>query len=81
MMKLEKVEFGGIQGKSLYHKVQHLYKSFLEKYKTFSEKPYDCLDVSNLVSGQQHAANAQVTGCRSLINERMLVCRSLKQIY
>ncbi|XP_077101765.1 dynein axonemal heavy chain 9 [Siphateles boraxobius] len=48
MMKLEKVEFGGIQGKSLCHKVQHLHKSFLEKYKTFSEKPYDCLDVCNL---------------------------------
>ncbi|XP_051731342.1 dynein axonemal heavy chain 9-like isoform X1 [Ctenopharyngodon idella] len=48
MMKLEKVLFGGIQGKSLSQRVQHLHKIFLEDYKTFSEKPYDCLDVSNL---------------------------------
>ncbi|XP_026133128.1 dynein axonemal heavy chain 9 [Carassius auratus] len=48
MMKLEKVEFGGILGKSLSQRVQFLYEDFLEMYKTFSEKPYDCLDVSNV---------------------------------
>uniref|UniRef100_A0A672SY14 Dynein axonemal heavy chain 17 n=1 Tax=Sinocyclocheilus grahami TaxID=75366 RepID=A0A672SY14_SINGR len=44
MMKLEKVEFGGILGKSLSQRVQFLHEDFLETYKTFSEKPYDCLD-------------------------------------
>uniref|UniRef100_A0A672SZQ6 Dynein axonemal heavy chain 17 n=1 Tax=Sinocyclocheilus grahami TaxID=75366 RepID=A0A672SZQ6_SINGR len=48
MMKLEKVEFGGILGKSLSQRVQFLHEDFLETYKTFSEKPYDCLDVSNV---------------------------------
>ncbi|XP_016382633.1 dynein axonemal heavy chain 9 [Sinocyclocheilus rhinocerous] len=48
MMKLEKVEFGGILGKSLSQRVQILHEDFLETYKTFSEKPYDCLDVSNV---------------------------------
>jgi len=69
MMKLEKLEFGGTQGKSLCHKVQQLQESFLENYKTFSEKPYDCLDVCNLVSGQRHATKVQMTGWRSLMKE------------
>lgn len=61
MMKLEKVEFGGILGKSLSQRVQFLHEDFLETYKTFSEKPYDCLDVSNVVSGQHLLQNATQT--------------------
>ncbi len=61
MMKLEKVEFGGILGKSLSQRVQFLHEDFLETYKTFSEKPYDCLDVSNVVSGQHLQQNATQT--------------------
>lgn len=61
MMKLEKVEFGGILGKSLSQRVQFLHEDFLETYKTFSEKPYDCLDVSNVVSGQHLQKNATQT--------------------
>ncbi|KAA0725373.1 Dynein heavy chain 9, axonemal [Triplophysa tibetana] len=48
MMKLEKLEFGGIQGKSLSQQIQWLHEEFLETYKVFSEKTYDCLDVSNV---------------------------------
>ncbi|KAI7797195.1 putative dynein heavy chain 9, partial [Triplophysa rosa] len=48
VMKLEKLEFGGIQGKSLSQQVQWLHEEFLETYKIFSEKTYDCLDVSNV---------------------------------
>ncbi|XP_056325895.1 dynein heavy chain 9, axonemal [Danio aesculapii] len=48
MMRLEKIEFGGIQGKSLSQIVQRLHEDFLQTYKSFSEKPYDCLDVNNM---------------------------------
>ncbi|XP_036372722.1 dynein heavy chain 9, axonemal [Megalops cyprinoides] len=47
MMKLEKVEFGGIRGKMLSQQVQCMHEEFLEAYKIFSEKSYDCLDTSN----------------------------------
>ncbi|KAG7491786.1 hypothetical protein MATL_G00007500 [Megalops atlanticus] len=47
MMKLEKVEFGGIRGKMLSQQVQCMYEEFLEAYKVFTEKSYDCLDTSN----------------------------------
>ncbi|XP_026855443.2 LOW QUALITY PROTEIN: dynein heavy chain 9, axonemal [Electrophorus electricus] len=48
LMKLEKVEFGGVRGRSLSQQVLLLYEEFLEQYKTLTEKSYDCLDVCNL---------------------------------
>uniref|UniRef100_A0AAR2IP24 Dynein heavy chain 9, axonemal n=1 Tax=Pygocentrus nattereri TaxID=42514 RepID=A0AAR2IP24_PYGNA len=47
VMKLEKLEFGGVRGRSLGQQVLWLHEEFLEKYKIFSEKSYDCLDVYN----------------------------------
>ncbi|KAM6951485.1 dynein beta chain, ciliary-like [Aplochiton taeniatus] len=47
LLKLEKVEFGGNRGRSLSQQVQWLHQEFLETYKLFSEKLYDCLDVNN----------------------------------
>ncbi|KAL6475225.1 hypothetical protein MHYP_G00162650 [Metynnis hypsauchen] len=47
VMKLEKLEFGGVRGRSLGQQVLWLHEEFLEKYKIFSEKSYDCLDVCN----------------------------------
>ncbi|MCJ8738378.1 hypothetical protein PDJAM_G00035190 [Pangasius djambal] len=47
MMKLEKVEFGGVRGRALSQQVVWLHKEFLETYKMFTEKSYDCLDVCN----------------------------------
>lgn len=49
MMKLEKVEFGGVRGRALSQQVVQLHEEFLERYKIFTEKPYDCLDVCNTV--------------------------------
>ncbi|XP_030631579.1 dynein axonemal heavy chain 9 isoform X2 [Chanos chanos] len=48
MMKLEKMEFGGIRGKRLSQQVFGLYEEFLERFKVFTERPYDCLDICNL---------------------------------
>ncbi|XP_041939413.1 dynein heavy chain 9, axonemal [Alosa sapidissima] len=47
MMKLEKIEFGGIRGKALSQQVQWLHEEFMERFKFMVEKPYDCLDVNN----------------------------------
>ncbi|KAI1896620.1 hypothetical protein AGOR_G00096650 [Albula goreensis] len=47
MMKLEKIEFGGIRGKMLSQQVLCMYEEFLEKYRIFTEKSYDCLDTTN----------------------------------
>lgn len=52
MMKLEKIEFGGIRGKGLSQQVQWLHEDFLERLKVLVEKPYDCLDVNNKVEFQ-----------------------------
>lgn len=49
MMKLEKVEFGGVRGRALSQHVVQLHEEFLERYKMFTEKSYDCLDVYNTV--------------------------------
>uniref|UniRef100_A0A3B3RIQ7 Dynein axonemal heavy chain 17 n=1 Tax=Paramormyrops kingsleyae TaxID=1676925 RepID=A0A3B3RIQ7_9TELE len=43
LMKLEKIEFGGTRGKMLSQQVLHMFEEFLEKYKVFTEKPYDSL--------------------------------------
>ncbi|KAF5902959.1 dynein heavy chain 9, axonemal, partial [Clarias magur] len=48
MMKLEKVEFGGVRGRALSQEVIWLYEEFLETYKMFTEKSYDCLDICNM---------------------------------
>uniref|UniRef100_A0A8B9HS49 Dynein, axonemal, heavy chain 9 n=1 Tax=Astyanax mexicanus TaxID=7994 RepID=A0A8B9HS49_ASTMX len=48
MMKLEKLEFGGVRGRSLSQQVVWLHEEFQERFKTFAEKSYDCLDVCNL---------------------------------
>ena len=50
LLKLEKVEFGGVRGRSLSQPVQWLHQDFLDTYKVFTEKPYDCLDVTNKVA-------------------------------
>ncbi|KAG8543423.1 hypothetical protein GDO81_024705, partial [Engystomops pustulosus] len=47
MMKLEKVEFGGIKGKVLSRTVGDMYQEFQDTYKVFSERTYDCLDTDN----------------------------------
>nr|KAG5690881.1 hypothetical protein BaRGS_028913 [Batillaria attramentaria] len=43
-MKLEKVELGGVQGKSLSAQVIQVFEDFNEQYKVFAEGTYDCLD-------------------------------------
>ncbi|CAH2292037.1 dynein heavy chain 9, axonemal [Pelobates cultripes] len=47
MMKLEKIEFGGIKGKVLSLMVADMYQEFQDIYKVFSERTYDCLDTNN----------------------------------
>ncbi|XP_029978186.1 dynein axonemal heavy chain 9 [Sphaeramia orbicularis] len=47
VFKLEKLEIGGVKGRALSQQVQMVHQDFLEIYKLFSEKPYDCLDLSN----------------------------------
>lgn len=49
--KLEKLEFSGIKGKALSHQVLNMYEEFQEVYKVFSDRTYDCLDVTNMVGG------------------------------
>lgn len=49
LLKLEKVEFGGVRGRGLSQQVQCLHQEFLDTYKTLTEKPYDCLDLNNKV--------------------------------
>lgn len=49
MIKLEKVEFGGIRGKVLSQQVLSMYEEFQEIYKVFTERTYDCLDTTNMV--------------------------------
>lgn len=43
-MKLEKVELGGVQGKTLSAQVVSVFEDFNEQYKVFAEGTYDCLD-------------------------------------
>ncbi|XP_071672596.1 dynein axonemal heavy chain 9 isoform X7 [Patagioenas fasciata] len=47
LMKLEKIEFSGIKGKTLGQQVLDMYEEFQEAYKVFSERTYDCLDLTN----------------------------------
>nr|XP_006635186.1 PREDICTED: dynein heavy chain 9, axonemal isoform X1 [Lepisosteus oculatus] len=48
MLKLEKIEFGGIRGKALSQQVLSIYEEFQEVYKIFTERNYDCLDTDNV---------------------------------
>ncbi|XP_008276610.1 dynein axonemal heavy chain 9 [Stegastes partitus] len=48
LLKLEKLEIGGVRGRALSHQVQVLHQEFVDSYKFFTEKPYDCLDVNNM---------------------------------
>uniref|UniRef100_A0A4W6G4C0 Dynein axonemal heavy chain 17 n=1 Tax=Lates calcarifer TaxID=8187 RepID=A0A4W6G4C0_LATCA len=45
--KLEKLEIGGVKGRALSQQVQLLHQEFVDTYKFFTEKPYDCLDLNN----------------------------------
>ncbi|XP_042364236.1 dynein heavy chain 9, axonemal [Plectropomus leopardus] len=47
LLKLEKLEIGGIRGRVLSQQVQLLHQEFMDTYKLFTEKPYDCLDLNN----------------------------------
>ncbi|KAF7661538.1 hypothetical protein LDENG_00259550 [Lucifuga dentata] len=49
LLKLEKVEIGGIRGGHVSQEVQTLNQEFLDIYKFYTEKPYDCLDLNNKV--------------------------------
>ncbi|XP_020637559.3 dynein axonemal heavy chain 11 isoform X1 [Pogona vitticeps] len=46
--KLEKLEFGGIKGKTLNDKISKLNEEFIESSTIFKEKTYDPLDYNNL---------------------------------
>ncbi|XP_053544923.1 dynein axonemal heavy chain 9 [Bombina bombina] len=48
MMKLEKIEFGGVKGKALSQGVLNIFQEFQDIYKIFSERTYDCLDMQNM---------------------------------
>ncbi|KAM7371234.1 hypothetical protein PAMP_010722 [Pampus punctatissimus] len=48
LLKLEKLEIGGVRGRALSQQVQLLHQEFVDTYKSFTEKPYDCLDLSNM---------------------------------
>eukprot|EP00066_Takifugu_rubripes_P027828 XP_011617094.1 PREDICTED: dynein heavy chain 9, axonemal [Takifugu rubripes] len=47
MMKLEKLEVGGLRGRALSLHILQLQQVFMEVYKVFAEKHYDCLDLDN----------------------------------
>ncbi|XP_066560773.1 dynein axonemal heavy chain 9 [Amia ocellicauda] len=47
MMKLEKIEIGGVRGKALSQQVLSMYEEFQDIYKVFTERTYDCLDINN----------------------------------
>lgn len=71
LMKLEKIEFSGIRGKTLGQHVLDMYEEFQEAYKVFSERTYDCLDLTNAVGGTSlwghqehvHVSKAAVSCC------------------
>lgn len=62
LMKLEKLEIGGIKGRALNLQIQSLYQEFLDSYKIFTEKPYDCLDITNTVRIIMCAGTAHMHG-------------------
>ncbi|XP_030610318.1 dynein axonemal heavy chain 9 isoform X3 [Archocentrus centrarchus] len=48
LLKLEKLEIGGVRGRALSQQVQQLHQEFVDSYKLFTEKLYDCLDMNNM---------------------------------
>ena len=44
MLRLEKVEFGGIRGNQLSHQIENLFNEFNETFKVFTDLKYDPLD-------------------------------------
>ncbi|XP_037547527.1 dynein heavy chain 9, axonemal [Nematolebias whitei] len=48
LLKLKKLEVGGIRGRALNQQLQSIHQEFLDTYKLLTEKPYDCLDISNM---------------------------------
>ena len=51
MEKLEKLEFGGVRGKSLGEQVVTIHQEFVNCWKIFKESTYDSFDVRNEVIG------------------------------
>ncbi|KAK1906426.1 Dynein heavy chain 9 axonemal, partial [Dissostichus eleginoides] len=47
LLKLDKLEIGGVRGRALSQQVQVLHRGFVETFKLFTEKPYHCLDLNN----------------------------------
>ncbi|KAM9424094.1 dynein axonemal heavy chain 9 isoform 2-T2 [Pholidichthys leucotaenia] len=47
LLKLDKLEIGGIRGRALSQQVQLLHQEFVDTFKLLTEKSYDCLDTSN----------------------------------
>lgn len=54
LLKLEKLEIGGVRGRALSQLVQLLHQEFVDTYKVFTERPYDCLDLNNKVEYHDH---------------------------
>ncbi|NXY46192.1 DYH9 protein, partial [Ceuthmochares aereus] len=59
LMKLEKIEFSGIKGKSLGQQVLDMYEEFQETYKVFAEQTYDSLCFAFPQEFEQDAFNFQ----------------------
>lgn len=72
LMKLEKIEFSGIKGKTLGQQVLDMYEEFQEAYKVFAEQTYDCLELTNTVGGtslqecQQHVRVSKAAGSSAM---------------
>ncbi|XP_077481740.1 dynein axonemal heavy chain 9 isoform X2 [Stigmatopora argus] len=47
LLKLEKLEIGGIRGRALSQQLKLLHKEFVDHFKILTEKPYNCLDLNN----------------------------------
>lgn len=54
MLKLEKIEFGGIKGKSFSDQVLALFEEFNTLFKSISDLSYDPLDPADPVGFQFH---------------------------
>lgn len=61
LLKLEKLEIGGVRGRALSQQVQLLHQEFVDTYRLFTEKPYDCLDLDNRVQ------SISITGCMAFL--------------
>ncbi len=50
MLRLEKVEIGGVKGKALSARVVKIFEEFKEEFEKFNNKKYDPLDpTSNVI--------------------------------